>query len=45
MYSSEIARDRFVRPVWVPKDRFPTVEEMPDLDVITHVSVEKVIKG
>ena len=45
MYSFEIARDPFVKPVWDPKVRFPTVEEMPDLDVVTHVSVEKAIKG
>ena len=41
MYAYEIARDPFVKPVWDPKVHFPDVQEMPDLDIITNVAVER----
>jgi hypothetical protein len=43
--SSEIAADTSLISVWDPSLPFPTPEEMLDLDIITHVSVERAQPG
>jgi len=45
MCSTELAADTSLTPVWDPSIPFPSAHEMVDLDVITHVSVEKAKPG
>ena len=32
-------------PLWSPACPFPPADEMPDLDVVTHVAVERAVRG
>ena len=41
MTSTELAKNTDLFQLWDPKVPFPSHETMPDLDVVTHVSVEK----
>lgn len=43
--SAELAVDKSLIPVWDPSVPFPTPEEMRDLDIVTHVSVERAQPG
>jgi hypothetical protein len=37
--------DRALFPLWNPEAPFPSPEEMPDLDRVTHLSIEKAMPG
>lgn len=43
--SAELAADPSLFPVWDPAVPFPTPQEMHDLNIVTHVSVERAQKG
>ena len=43
--STELAADRSLVPVWDPAVPFPAFEAMPDLDIVTHVVVERARPG
>jgi hypothetical protein len=43
--STELAADKSLIPVWDPSVPFPSFEQMPDLDVVTHVVVERAQPG
>jgi len=43
--STEFAADPSLFPVWDPAVSFPSPQEMCELDVVTHVSVERAQKG
>jgi hypothetical protein len=43
--STEIAADTSLIPVWDPAVPFPSTQEMRELDIVTHVSVERAQPG
>lgn len=43
MRAYEIARDPSLKPIWDPKIPFPTIDKMKDLDILTHVAVERAV--
>jgi hypothetical protein len=43
--STELAADSSLIPVWDPAVPFPTPQEMPELDIVTHVTVERAKRG
>ncbi len=43
--STELAADTSRFPIWDPTVPFPSAMEMPDLDIVTHVSVERAKPG
>lgn len=43
--STELAADASLFPIWDPASPFPPFDEMPDLPVVTHVSVEQAQPG
>ena len=43
--SSELAADTSLIPVWDPAVPFPSPQDMCDLDVVTHVAVERAQPG
>lgn len=43
--STQLAADTSLIPVWDPSVPLPAFDEMPDLDLVTHVSIEKAQPG
>lgn len=43
--SAELAADRSLIPVWDPDVPFPSPQDMLDLDIVTHVTVERAQPG
>lgn len=43
--STELAADTSLLPVWDPGVPFPSPREMPDLDIVTHVTIERAQPG
>jgi len=43
--STDLAADRSLIPVWDPDVLFPAFTEMPDLDTVTHISIERAQPG
>jgi hypothetical protein len=43
--STELAANKSLFPVWDPEVPFPTIKEMRDLDIVTHVTVERAQPG
>jgi hypothetical protein len=41
LQSSTLASDPALYPIWDPAVPFPAFDEMPDLDIVTHVAVER----
>ncbi|MEI6502247.1 MAG: sialidase family protein [Armatimonadota bacterium] len=43
--STQLAADRTLIPLWDPAVPFPDAREMPDLEVVTHVAIERAQPG
>ncbi len=43
--SAELAADKSLIPVWDPAVPFPSPQEMPDLDIVTHICIERAQRG